>query len=170
MKSTNQGYVVMVSKGKKHEKKRLFPGSNNLESILNSNLEKKHKNSFFYYSKISNYWCDILEEASKNEITGIKKINIEQAQKLANQGYVVIVCYKNTNFRHGNNPISPHFATIRPDCNVTTYTIDKVKVANVGSFIDICSIYQAFNTNPIKLYYNTKQLCQKDLTYINQFK
>ena len=170
MKSTNQGYVVMVSKGKKHEKKRLFPGSNNLESILNSNLEKKHKNSFFYYSKISNYWCDILEEASKNETTGIKKINIEQAQKLANQGYVVIVCYKNNNFRHGKKTISPHFATIRPDCNVTTYTIDKVKVANVGSFIDICSIYQAFNTNPIKLYYNTKQLFQKDLTYINQFK
>ena len=142
MKSTNQGYVVMVSKGKKHE------------------------NSFFYYYKISNYWCDILEEASKNEKTGIKEINLKQAQKLATQGYVVIACYKNSTFRYG----APHFATIRPDCNVTTYTIDKVKVANIGSFIDICSIYQAFNANPIKLCYNTKQLFQKDLTYINQFK
>ena len=121
---------------------------------------------FFYYYKISNYWCDILEEASKNETTGIKEINLEQAQKLATQGYVVIACYKNPTFRYG----APHFATIRPDCNVTTYTIDKVKVANIGSFIDICSIYQAFNANPIKLCYNTKQLFQKDLTYINQFK
>lgn len=148
-----------------------FPEAYNKEKHrLEKEIEKNHGSEDFYYYKISNYWCDILEEASKNEKTGIKEINLKQAQKLANQGYVVIVCYKNTNFRHGNNPISPHFATIRPDCNVTTYTIDKVKVANVGSFIDICSIYQAFNTNPIKLYYNTKQFFQKDLTYINQFK
>ena len=170
MKSTNQGYVVMVSKGKKHEKKRLFPECNNLESILNDNLEKKHENSFFYYYKISNYWCDILEEASKNEKTGIKEINLKQAQKLANQGYVVIVCYKNTNFRHGNNPISPHFATVRPNANITTYEPGEVQVANVGGFVRVSSIQIAFEDKPIKLYYNTKQLCQKDLTYINQFK
>ena len=170
MKSTNQGYVVMVSKGKKHEKKLLFPGCNNLESILNDNLEKKHKNSFFYYQKPSNYWCDILEEASKNETTGIKEINLEQAQKLANQGYVVIACYKNNNFRHGNNPTSPHFATVRPNANITTYEPGEVQVANVGGFVRVSSIQVAFEGKPIKLYYNTKQLCQKDLTYINQFK
>ena len=144
-----------------------FPEAYNKEKHrLEKEIEKNHGSEDFYYYKISNYWCDILEEASKNETTGIKEINLEQAQKLANQGYVVIACYKNPTFRYG----APHFATIRPDCNVTTYTIDKVKVANVGSFIDICSIYQAFNTNPIKLYYNTKQFFQKDLTYINQFK
>ena len=165
MKSTNQGYVVMVSKGKKHEKKRLFPGCNNLESILNDNLEKKHKNSFFYYYKISNYWCDILEEASKNETTGIKEINLEQAQKLANQGYVVIACYKNPTFRYG----APHFATIRPDCNVTTYTIDKVKVANVGSENKVKIIKAAFGECTCSYYYNPRQIFQKDLSYINKF-
>ena len=83
---------------------------------------------------------------------------------------MVIVCYKNTNFRHGNNPISPHFATVRPNANITTYEPGEVQVANVGGFVRVSSIQVAFEGKPIKLYYNTKQLCQKDLTYINQFK
>ena len=171
MKSTNQGYVVMVSKGKKHEKKRLFPGCNNLESILNENLEKKHKNSFFYYYKISNYWCDILEEASKNETTGIKEINLEQAQKLANQGYVVIACYKNNNFRHGNNPTSPHFATVRPNFNITTYEPSEVQVANVGSENKVMNISEpnCFGTRDISFYYNEKQQFNKDIDSIKSF-
>ena len=147
-----------------------FPECDNLWQKLNSNIEQKHESKYFYYQKPSNYWCDILEEASKNEKTGIKEINLKQAQKLANQGYVVIVCYKNTNFRHGNNPISPHFATVRPNANITTYEPGEVQVANVGGFVRVSSIQVAFEGKPIKLYYNTKQLCQKDLTYINQFK
>jgi len=154
-----------------NREKRLFPECNNLESILNSNLEKKHKNSFFYYSKISNYWCDILEEASKNEKTGIKEINLKQAQKLANQGYVVIVCYKNTNFRHGNNPISPHFATVRPNFNITTYEPSEVQVANVGSENKVMNISEpnCFGTRDISFYYNEKQQFNKDLDSIKSF-
>ena len=97
-------------------------------TVKNKEIEKTHEPDYFYYYKSSNYWCDILAAASKNESTGIKEVNLEQAQKLANQGYVVIACKKNPAFQTG----SPHFATIRPNATVTEYNIDKVSVANVG--------------------------------------
>lgn len=149
-----------------------FPEAYNKEKHrLEKEIEKNHGSEDFYYYKISNYWCDILEEASKNEKTGIKEINLKQAQKLANQGYVVIVCYKNTNFRHGNNPISPHFATVRPNFNITTYEPSEVQVANVGSENKVMNISEpnCFGTRDISFYYNEKQQFNKDLDSIKSF-
>lgn len=145
--------------------KKVFPEVNSLNSDFNKAIETKHKNEDFYYCKVSNYWCDILAEASRNESTGIKEVNLEEAQKLANQGYVVIVCYKNLAFKYG----APHFATIRPNYNITTYTTNTVMVANVGEFVRVSSIKDAFGTRPIKIFYNAKQSFQKDLSYINEF-
>ena len=145
--------------------KKIFPEADNLGKKINKNLEIKHKDAHFYFYKASNYWCDILCEASKNASTGIKEVNIEQAQKLANQGFVVIVCWKNKKFRYG----SPHYATIRPNAAITEYTISQVQIANVGSFVDVSSIQDAFSNNPVKFYYNTMQLFQKDLSYVDQF-
>ena len=147
-----------------------FPEAYNKEKHrLEKEIEKNHGSEDFYYYKISNYWCDILEEASKNETTGIKEINLEQAQKLANQGYVVIACYKNNNFRHGNNPTSPHFATIRPNFNITTYEPSEVQVANVGSENKVKIIRDAFDKRTCSYYYNSRQIFRKDLSYINKF-
>lgn len=130
-----------------------FPEYNNLTQRKNKNIElKRHctkDKCDFYYHKISNYWCDILAEASRNESTGIKEVNLEQAQKLANQGFVVIVCHKNLAFRYG----APHFATIRPYYNITTYATDIVKVANVGKSVGVSSVADAFNGS-VKYFYN----------------
>lgn len=145
--------------------KKVFPEFNNLQYKINSTLEMKHENTYFYYYKVSNYWADILEEASRTEETGIKEINIEQAQKLANQGYVVIVCYKNLAFRYG----APHYATVRPNFNITEYTVSNVQVANVGSTVGVKSIQEAFSGLEIKFFYNTMQIFQKDMSYIDQF-
>lgn len=146
---------------------KVFPEADNLEKRINKNIESNRESKHFYYYKVSNYWYDILEESSKIEKTGIKEININEAQKLANQGYVVVVCYKNTAFRYG----APHYATIRPNFNInlSNCTIANVKVANVGSFVGVSSIQEAFSTNPIKFYYNTMQIFQKNMSYINQF-
>lgn len=133
------------------------------------NVEAKTDPNEFYYFKISNYWCDILKNASLNENTGIKEVNLEYAQKLANQGFVVIVCYKNENFRHGNSKPSPHFATIRPNFNITTYSRQTVYVANVGSENAVKTIEAAFGARNCSYFYNSKQIFQKDLSYINQF-
>ncbi len=148
-----------------NRKEKNFPEVNNLNYIFDKTIETKHRNKDFYYHKISNYWCDTLAEASRNESTGIKEVNLEEAQKLANQGYVVIVCSKNLVFKYG----APHFATIRPNYDTKTYTTDIVEVANVGDFVRVSSIEDAFGTRPIKIFYNTKQSFQKDLSYINKF-
>lgn len=147
--------------------KDVFPEVNSLNSIFNKAIETKHKNEDFYFHRVSNYWCDILAEASRNESTGIKEVNLEEAQKLANQGYVVIVCYKNLAFRYG----SPHFATIRPNYNTKTYTIDSVEVANVGIKNKVLKISDndSFGTGDISLYYNKLQQFEKNLDVIKHF-
>ena len=64
---------------------------------------------------------------------------------------------------------TPHYAIIRPNAAITEYTISQVQIANVGSFVDVSSIQDAFSNNPVKFYYNTMQLFQKDLSYVDQF-
>ena len=150
-----------------NRKEKNFPEVNNLNYIFDKTIETKHKNEDFYFHRVSNYWCDILAEASRNESTGIKEVNLEEAQKLANQGYVVIVCYKNLAFRYG----SPHFATIRPNYNTKTYTIDSVEVANVGIKNKVLKISDndSFGTGDISLYYNKLQQFEKNLDVIKHF-
>ena len=60
--------------------------------------------------KTSNLWCDVLEYQANDESCPIKEVTAEEAQKLANMGYVVVVCWKNT-----KPTKSPHFATVAPD-------------------------------------------------------
>ena len=137
------------------------------DNVKNKEIEKTHEPDYFYYYKASNYWCDILAAASKNESTGIKEVNLEQAQKLANQGYVVIACKKKTAFQTG----SPHFATIRPNAAVTHYTIDDVSVANVGNVNKVMTVHDAFiETDTVKYYYNSRQMFQKDMIKWNDIR
>ena len=84
---------------------------------------------------------------------------------------MVIACYKNNNFRHGNNPTSPHFATVRPNFNITTYEPSEVQVANVGSENKVMNISEpnCFGTRDISFYYNEKQQFNKDLDSIKSF-
>ena len=134
-------------------------------TVKNKEIEKTHEPDYFYYYKSSNYWCDILAAASKNESTGIKEVNLEQAQKLANQGYVVIACKKNPAFQTG----SPHFATIRPNATVTEYNIDKVSVANVGLVNKVMYVSEAFQgEGSVRYYYNSRQVFQKDMNLWNK--
>ena len=137
----------------------------NKDVIKIADIEEVHKDTSFYYYKNSNYWCDILAAASKNELTGIKEVKLEQAQKLANQGYVVIACRKNFGFKDG----SPHFATIRPNATVTEYNIDKVSVANVGSVNGVMYVSEAFQGGgSVRYYYNSRQVFQKDMNLWNK--
>jgi hypothetical protein len=63
-----------------------------------------------YEHKKSNYWCDVLaKQAESASKTGIYEVTGEQAQSLANLGYVVIGAWMNTT-RYG----SPHYVTVRP--------------------------------------------------------
>lgn len=137
----------------------------NKDVIKIADIEEVHKDTSFYYYKNSNYWCDILAAASKNELTGIKEVELEQAQKLANQGYVVIACRKNFGFKDG----SPHFATIRPNATVTEYNIDKVSVANVGLVNKVMYVSEAFQgEGSVRYYYNSRQVFQKDMNLWNK--
>ena len=137
----------------------------NKDVIKIADIEEVHKDTSFYYYKNSNYWCDILAAASKNELTGIKEVELEQAQKLANQGYVVIACRKNFGFKDG----SPHFATIRPNATVTEYNIDKVSVANVGSVNGVMLVSEAFQgEGSVRYYYNSRQAFQKNMNLWNK--
>lgn len=147
-----------------------FPEYNNLTQRKNKNIEiKRHctkDNCDFYYYRVSNYWCDILAEASRNESTGIKEVNLELAQKLANQGYVVIACYKNEKFMYDKGIVSPHFATIRPNYNTKTYTTDIVEVANVGKSVGVFNIEKAFASS-VRYFYNSKQIFRIYKNFLN---
>lgn len=145
-----------------NRKEKNFPEVNNLNYIFDKTIETKHRNKDFYYYKVSNYWCDILAEASRNESTGIKEVNLEEAQKLANQGYVVIVCYKNLALGYG----PPHFATIRPNYNTKTYTTDIVEVANVGKSVGVFNIEKAFASS-VRYFYNSKQIFRIYKNFLN---
>lgn len=86
-----------------------------------------------YKYKPSNYWCDVLEEQSKNSSkTGICKITAEQAFYMAQLGYVVIAAWKNLETNPKKNQ-SPHFVTVRPSpCEEEYPGLKSLKVAHVG--------------------------------------
>lgn len=89
----------------------------------NNCLEKSN-----YKFKESNLWVDILDyQSTKTLETGIAKITSEQAFYMAQLGYVVIACWKNTS-KNG----SPHFVTVRP-CEGEYEGLKLLKVAHVGS-------------------------------------
>lgn len=117
-----------------------------------------------YPYKKSNYWCDVLELQCQKERSGIKQITVEQAFYMAQLGYVVIGCWKNTS-KNG----SPHFVTVRP-CDGVYSNIETIKVANVGSnytdinnvvhYNEVRSLPRAFLKNSlsdIKFYFNIEQ-------------
>ena len=81
-----------------------------------------------YEYKLSNYWCDVLKKQSeKSAQTGIFCISEKQAFYMAQLGYVVIACWKNTS-KNG----SPHFVTVRP-CEGEYRNMNSLKVAHVGN-------------------------------------
>nr|MCR5437229.1 hypothetical protein [Treponema sp.] len=130
-----------------------------IEDIKIDSIKNEYKISG---RKPSNIWCDVLEYQANQGI--IKRIdNPEAAQQHANQGYVVIVCWKNLDSK---NPecASPHFATIAPG-----YNYDHKKgcmIANVGginNFMREKGKNTAFGSkSPLKYYYNPNQKFRED--------
>jgi len=114
----------------------------------------------------SNLWCEILrEQAANSDRTGIHRISPEEAQEMANRGYVVIGSWMNMT-RGG----SPHFATVRP--HFEAYNPDNGPLlANVGRHNGIFFTRrpEAFGRdidrfNEIEWYYNQNQQFRKDFT------
>jgi hypothetical protein len=63
-----------------------------------------------YEHRKSNFWCDVLvKQAETASKTGIYEVTREQAQALANLGYVVIGAWKNMTLKG-----YPHYVTVRP--------------------------------------------------------
>jgi len=131
------------------------------ESRLRTYSDDYEKNGL----RSSNYWCDVLEYQSKNsDETGIHKLqNLQEAQKKANMGYVVIAAWKNKT-KGG----SPHYATLAP--NVFCKEKNEPVFANVGGTCQFTTLQGASNIpgafgnkSDIKYYYNEKQIPRIDL-------
>lgn len=93
-----------------------------LKKDMDVSIKDEYKNG----KRPSNIWCDILKyQCNKGKLIEIKEP--ERAQFLANEGRVVIVCWKNPGLTDID---SPHYATIMPG-----YKYDKelgCMIANVG--------------------------------------
>jgi hypothetical protein len=125
------------------------------------NLAEKFKAKLLqgrpYPYKVSNLWCDILNEQATRgilaEFTGRTVEEIEtKAQEKANEGYVVIGAWKNKNGPNG----PPHFATVRPETDPKGPMI----LANVGATNGFKMISDSFGSdirNDIHWYYNPNQ-------------
>lgn len=112
---------------------------------------------------ISNFWCDILEyQANHEKTTGIKLISKENAQQLANLGYVVIAAWKNID-KPFKGVCHPHYATVAPS-KLLSGSQDLI-IANVGSTCQFCNLTDAFHYNDIdiKFFYDENQVFIKDL-------
>jgi hypothetical protein len=116
----------------------------------------------------SNLWCVILrEQAANSDRTGIHRIGPEEAQEMANRGYVVIGSWMNMT-RHG----SPHFATVRP--HFEAYNPNRGPlVANVGESNGIYftrrdgelrGAFRRDEFDAIEWYYNRNQQFRKDFS------
>ena len=108
----------------------------------------------------SNIWCDVLEyQSKKTETTGIREISEDKAGILANLGYVVIACWKNTGNPDDGADSHPHFATVAPlELLPDDLTKGEIHVANVGGKCGFYSVTKAFGLKAeIRYYYNSKQ-------------
>ena len=138
------------------------------DSINDLRSDNNHKSDYEGSNalKLSNVWCDVLEyQANSNEST-IKEIGPEEAQSLANMGYIVIVCWKN--YTPGG---SPHFATVAPDTKPYDFS-NGPRIANVGGVnkISYVKYRETFGSKtPLRYYYNKKQVFQEDYSYIQKF-
>jgi hypothetical protein len=115
----------------------------------------------------SNYWCQILERAAARNF--IVELTMEEAQRYANMGYLVIGSYENME-ENG----SPHFVTVRPGGVYSDVT--GAEVAHVGAHGNavksvavapnaLPGVYSAYGNIPfqqIKWYYNTNQKLRLD--------
>ena len=109
----------------------------------------------------SNFWCDVLYYKSNDKKSSIVEVDYIKAQKLANQGKVVIAAWKNP---QKTKDASPHFATVSP--NNFSNDLKMVKVANVGYSNGEKFLNEAFNEGrykKVKFYYNSKQTHKCDL-------
>lgn len=116
--------------------------------------------------KTSNLWCDVLEYQANDESCPIKEVTAEEAQKLANMGYVVIVCWKNLKPAE-----SPHFATVAPDTSSFNPSNGPL-IANVGRENKILNVTasKAFGTRtPLRYFYNSEQKFREDYSQIQNF-
>lgn len=108
----------------------------------------------------SNIWCDVLEyQSKKTETTGIREISKDKAGILANLGYVVIACWKNTENPDDGADSHPHFATVAPlELLPDDLTKGEIHVANVGGKCGFYSVEEAFDfKTEVRYYYNSKQ-------------
>ena len=127
-----------------------------------------------YEYKSSNFWCDVLAQKAKDNECSITELTApSEVQEKANNGYVVIVCWKNNvklKDRKGNEDISPHYATVWPSGkNITK--LEDIYVANVSvkrrtKVIDISTAFTNGNLSKLHFYYNSEQQFIEDYSYI----
>jgi hypothetical protein len=154
--------------------RRLFTNSPELYGVvappsvignLRGDFAVRHNN---FAHRGSNLWCEILrEQAANSDRTGIHRISPEEAQEMANRGYVVIGSWMNMT-RGG----SPHFATVRPHFEAYN-PVRGPLVANVGESNGIYftrrdgelrGAFRRDEFDAIEWYYNQNQQFRKDFT------
>lgn len=132
-------------------------------------------NSTYYYTEggnSSNYWCNLLDHAARKD-ESIVELTMEDAQRYANRGYLVIGSYKNTSG-------APHFVTVRPGAEYLAEGGGAL-VAHVGAkpngvkrVADTDYKNGAFRTIPfqnIKWYHNKNQVLYLNWkVHINHFR
>ena len=128
----------------------------NISYLKDDTYIEQYKNNL----RPSNIWCDVLEyQSKKTETTGIREISEDKAGILANLGYVVIACWKNTGNPDDGADSHPHFATVAPlELLPDDLTKGEIHVANVGGKCGFYSVTKAFGLKAeIRYYYNSKQ-------------
>lgn len=128
----------------------------NISYLKDDTYIEQYKNNL----RPSNIWCDVLEyQSKKTETTGIREISKDKAGILANLGYVVIACWKNTENPDDGADSHPHFATVAPlELLPDDLTKGEIHVANVGGKCGFYSVEEAFDfKTDVRYYYNSKQ-------------
>lgn len=128
----------------------------NISYLKDDTYIEQYKNNL----RPSNIWCDVLEyQSKKTETTGIREISEDKAGILANLGYVVIACWKNTENPDDGADSHPHFATVAPlELLPDDLTKGEIHVANVGGKCGFYSVEEAFDfKTEVRYYYNSKQ-------------
>lgn len=136
--------------------------TDNYDAPIDSNYKGYDKN---YPHKESSYWAVVLRQQAKKHDNGITEIfACEEIKRVANQGYVVIVVFEETN---GKNP--PHYATVQPQPENNSSKLEHIKLCNVGGIVGMdITISRGFGKHPISelhFYYNKSQKFREDYSY-----
>ena len=111
----------------------------------------------------SNVWCDVLEYQAKSSKSSIEEVTGENAQLLANQGFVVIAAWKNNERK--DQLAHPHYTTVAP-IEIPYKSEKGVLVAHIGTTSEICyeKLVAFKGKSPVRFFYNRNQKFREDYT------